>query len=77
MALVGMYKISEIDLLIDILDKMVKEVMEPEGKAYSLTEALMAMIQGGVFQSHKVQNWFDCGRKQSLLISSGAARKNP
>lgn len=68
MALVGMYKIAEIDLFVDALDSMIKEVLEPKGKAYSLTEALMAMIQGGVqFKSHQVQNWFDCGRKQSLL----------
>ena len=67
LALVGMYKITEVGMLVDILNGMMGEVLD-EGKEFSLTEALMQMIQRGVrFQSHQVKNWFDCGRKQSLL----------
>jgi glucose-1-phosphate thymidylyltransferase len=67
LALVGLYKIVDIPLLLDILHEMMKELREA-GKEFSLTEALMRMISRGVrFRTHQVQNWFDCGRKQSLL----------
>ena len=67
LALVGLYKIAEVPLLIDVLEKMMDELRE-DGTEYSLTEALMRMISRGVrFRPHQVQNWFDCGRKQSLL----------
>jgi glucose-1-phosphate thymidylyltransferase len=67
LALVGLYKIQEIDLLLEVLARMMEELRE-DGTEYSLTEALMRMISQSVrFRPHQVQNWFDCGRKQSLL----------
>ena len=67
LALVGMYKICEVDLLLQVLNAMMEEE-RPAGTEYLLTDALMQMIRQGVrFRTHTVNNWFDCGRKQSLL----------
>ncbi len=67
LALVGMYKICEVPHLVKALDQTVREVLA-EGNEYSLTEALMQMIsEGALFRPYQVENWFDCGRKQSLL----------
>jgi len=38
---------------------------------FNLTDALECMItRGTIFKSFKVENWFDCGRKESLLKSN-------
>ncbi|RMG57579.1 MAG: glucose-1-phosphate thymidylyltransferase [Bacteroidetes bacterium] len=67
LALVGLYKIVEVELLLSVLDSMMEEERPPEGE-YLLTDALMQMIRQGVrFRTHTVTNWFDCGRKQTLL----------
>ena len=43
---------------------------------FSLTDALECMIQSGAkFQSFKVQNWFDCGKKETLLESNATLLK--
>ena len=42
----------------------------------SLTDALECMIQSGAkFKSFKVQNWFDCGKKETLLESNATLLK--
>ncbi|MBS1610494.1 MAG: glucose-1-phosphate thymidylyltransferase, partial [Bacteroidetes bacterium] len=43
---------------------------------YSLTDALDCMIAKNVkFKSFKVENWFDCGRKDTLLESNATLLK--
>ena len=70
LALVGLYKITPVSTLIEVLDEMMSDGIAEE-KEYSLTEALMNMIGKGVrMGTHKVDNWFDCGRKQSLLATN-------
>lgn len=70
MALVGVYKIKETELLFSCLDKLY-ESKQGSYESFSLTEALECMIQkGAMFKSFKVNNWFDCGRKESLLESN-------
>ena len=67
LALVGMYKIRELDVLFKILEKHMQLGIK-EDEEYDLTNALMQMVMHGVkFRTHTVENWFDCGRKQSLL----------
>lgn len=67
LALVGMYKISSVESLLAELAIMMKETLE-EGGEYTLTEALMRMVsKGDYFTASRVHNWFDCGKKQSLL----------
>ena len=75
MALVGVYKIKETDFMFACL----KKIIEKDIKSYdefNLTDALECMIQSGArFQAFKVQNWFDCGKKETLLESNATLLK--
>ncbi|MEM6763283.1 MAG: sugar phosphate nucleotidyltransferase [Bacteroidota bacterium] len=67
LALVGLYKIPQVPKLLQSLDEMMEKPKSKQ-KEYDLTDALMLMIQKEVsFRSMSVENWFDCGRKQTLL----------
>jgi glucose-1-phosphate thymidylyltransferase len=75
MALVGLYKITESKLLFDCLETMLRDGITSNDE-YSLTDALECMIRSGaVFRSSKVQNWFDCGKKDTLLESNATLLK--
>jgi glucose-1-phosphate thymidylyltransferase len=68
MAMVGFYKILEVDLLLEVLDKKIQSNSIGEGEEYPLTNGLMSMIERGAkLTVTKVNNWFDCGRKEILL----------
>jgi len=77
MALVGLYKIKETDLLFNCLQKiMSRAVSVKTSESLSLTDAIECMIQSGAeFKSFKVQNWYDCGKKESLLESNATLLK--
>lgn len=67
LALVGFYKISEPARLIQALEHIVENNIKTLGE-YQLTDALMYMIQQGqLMETMPVENWFDCGKRQSLL----------
>lgn len=54
---------------------MIREGVQSKNE-YNLTDALECMIQNGVqFKSFKVQNWFDCGRIDTLLESNAILMK--
>lgn len=75
MALVGLYKIKDAASLFACLEKMINEGVRTKNE-YNLTDALECMIQNGVeFKSFKVQNWFDCGRIDTLLESNAILMK--
>lgn len=75
MALVGLYKICETDVLFTCLQKLFAENIKSHGE-YNLTDALECMIQQGAkFKPFKVKNWFDCGKKNSLLESNATLLK--
>ncbi len=75
MALVGVYKIKETGFMFSCLENL----MGTNTKGYeefSLTEALECMMQrGATFKSFKVNNWFDCGKKETLLVSNATLLK--
>jgi glucose-1-phosphate thymidylyltransferase len=75
MALVGIYKIKESDILFDCLH----EIDDSRKRAYdefTLTDALECMIRKGArFYPLKVSNWFDCGKKESLIASNAILLK--
>lgn len=75
MALVGVYKIKETGFMFSCLESL----MGTNTKGYeefSLTEALECMMQrGATFKSFKVTNWFDCGKKETLLVSNATLLK--
>ncbi len=75
MALVGIYKIKETHFLFDCLQHLFSENITSYGE-YNLTDALDCMIaRGAKFRSFKVKNWFDCGKKETLLESNATLLK--
>lgn len=75
MALVGVYKIKESAQLFQCLEDNVRNHVRSRGE-FSITDAIECMIQHGKkFQSFKVQNWFDCGKKETLLESNATLLK--
>ena len=75
MAMVGIYKIKESEQLFQCLENNIRQGLRSHGE-YSLTDALDCMIKAGAkFKSFKVENWFDCGRKETLLESNALLLK--
>jgi glucose-1-phosphate thymidylyltransferase len=65
LALVGLYKIKEIDLFAEALETVMAREQEGE---YHLTDVLSEMLARGVkIVTVPVKNWFDCGDKERLL----------
>jgi glucose-1-phosphate thymidylyltransferase len=75
MALVGLYKIKESEQMFQCLETNIRQGLRSHGE-YSLTDALDCMLQMGVkFKSFKVENWFDCGKKETMLESNATLLK--
>ena len=75
MALVGIYKIKESDQLFQCLENNYRKGLRTHGE-YSLTDALDCMLKMGIkFKPFKVESWFDCGRKETLLESNATLLK--
>lgn len=75
MALVGLYKITDSNYLFKCLNNIIKNNIKSYNE-FNLTDALQCMIKNGEkFKSFKVQNWFDCGKKESLLESNAILLK--
>ncbi len=71
MALVGIYAIRETELLFQILEREMAAFAHSGKEDLPLTDALQAMIQEGVpFDAFRVANWYDCGKKESLLATN-------
>ncbi len=74
-ALVGIYKIVDTSMMFECLDEIVAKCAE-ESVKMDLTSALDCMIaKGAKFRSFKVSNWFDCGKKETLLESNATLLK--
>ncbi|MBL7743075.1 MAG: NTP transferase domain-containing protein [Chitinophagaceae bacterium] len=75
MALVGIYKIKESEMLFQCLENNFVQGLRTHGE-YSLTDALDCMLQKGAkFKPFKVDSWFDCGRKETILESNATLLK--
>lgn len=67
MAMVGIYKVKESTQMFAALDEMIEGKTEKDGE-YHFTSILQTMISNGIiFESYKMKNWFDCGKKETLL----------
>jgi glucose-1-phosphate thymidylyltransferase len=74
-ALVGIYKICETSLLFECLETGVSDLQHLE-EELGLTPALDCMVaKGASFTTQKVLNWFDCGKKETLLESNATLLK--
>lgn len=75
MALVGVYKIRESEEMFQCIESNMTKGLRSHGE-YSLTDALDCMIQRNIqFKSFKVENWFDCGKKETILESNALLLK--
>jgi glucose-1-phosphate thymidylyltransferase len=75
MALVGIYKIKETSLLFGCIKRIIDQDAKPH-EEFTLTDAIECMIQKGAqVKVFKVQNWFDCGKKETLLESNATMLK--
>lgn len=67
LALVGIYKLNKVGLLLECIDYLMRNGIKTNNE-YHLTDALMCMIEKGErMKTIQVDNWFDCGRKETLL----------
>ncbi len=72
MAMVGVYYIKETGVLFAALNGHLNSRTESDELGeYHLTNALQQMIESGVrFDAFRVANWFDCGKKETLLSTN-------
>lgn len=74
-ALVGLYKIKEVNALIDAIQYNIDNDIRTLGE-YQLTDAIMRMISLGIsFKAFPINNWFDCGKKEILLETNAILLK--
>lgn len=67
LALVGLYKIHEVNELLRGIEYNIKNDIRTNGE-FQLADALQRMIDAGVkMTTIAVNNWFDCGKKEILL----------
>jgi glucose-1-phosphate thymidylyltransferase len=70
LAMVGLYKIKEGKMLMDSLDCNIENNIRTHNE-FQLTDGLMRMVSEGVkIQTFKVEDWYDCGKKEVLLATN-------
>lgn len=75
LALVGLYKIRESQELIQALDEIINRNQRTQGE-YHLTDGIEVMIRNGAkIRTFPVENWYDCGSKESLLETNAVLLK--
>lgn len=75
LALVGVYKIRESEIMYDCLESNISQGLKTHGE-YSISDALDCMLRKGIqIVPFKVESWFDCGKKETLLESNATLLK--
>ncbi|HVF97566.1 MAG TPA: sugar phosphate nucleotidyltransferase, partial [Flavisolibacter sp.] len=75
MALVGIYKVKETDMLFECIEANMAAGIKTHGE-YNITDALDCMIKKGAeFKAFKVDSWFDCGKPNTLLETNATLLK--
>jgi glucose-1-phosphate thymidylyltransferase len=76
-AMVGLYKLAYPEKLAQALEWLRDNEVRTHGE-YQLTDALMHLIEEGeVMTTCPVDNWFDCGRKETLLEANARLLNQP
>ena len=71
LALVGLYLVKEVSVLVEKLKSLVEAPLRTNRSEFHLTDALMDMVDSGVLiKTHMVDNWFDCGQRDTLLYTN-------
>lgn len=66
----GIYFIKESTQLFEAISYLIKNDIKTKNE-YQLTDALMKMIKDGVkMKIFEIENWFDCGKPETLLITN-------
>lgn len=77
LALVGIYKVNNPPLLVSSLQYLIENQIKTQND-YHLTDALMHMIEAGEKMTViQVNNWYDCGRKETLLEANAILLNRP
>jgi len=67
LAIAGIYYFKSSDKLFHAIDQIIKENITTKNE-YQLTDAMKYMLESGEkFRIFKVDEWYDCGDKESLL----------
>lgn len=75
MAIVGIYYIKETAAMYAALNKHLEHAADENGE-YHFTSALQHMVEDGIaLHGFRVNNWFDCGKKETLLSTNATLLK--
>lgn len=75
MAMVGIYYIKESGNMYEALGRHLAQPADENGE-YHLTSALQLMLEEGIqLHAFRVNNWFDCGKKETLLSTNAILLK--
>jgi len=75
MAMVGIYYIKETEAMYAALEKNLANKADENGE-YHFTNALQIMLEEGIsLHAFRVNNWFDCGKKETLLSTNAILLK--
>ncbi|TAF63406.1 MAG: glucose-1-phosphate thymidylyltransferase [Cytophagales bacterium] len=76
LALVGIYKICNVNRFLDAIQYLIDNNIRQNNEFY-LTDALMRLIeQGEPIKTTRVDNWFDCGKKETILEANAILLNN-
>lgn len=67
LAIAGLYRIQDTDLLLACLQRLVDEDRRTRGE-YQLTDGLALMLtEGATFRTFRLKGWYDCGLPETIL----------
>lgn len=76
LAIVGLYLIRESDAMFQCIDTLISRDIRTKGE-YQLTDALQMMLEQGIpFTTFPVNNWYDCGKPETLLETNEILLRN-
>lgn len=76
-AIVGVYKIQEVQALLEALQYNIENDIRTHNE-FQITDAIMHMIEQGIpIVSFNIDNWFDCGKKETLIDTNATLLKKP
>lgn len=76
LAMVGLYYINNSAPLFSCIDRLIRDERKTKGE-YQLTDALQMMLeQGESLTTFPVNNWYDCGKPETLLSTNEILLKN-
>lgn len=76
LAIVGLYYIRNSESLFACIDTLISENIKTKGE-YQLTDALQMMLEKGEpLTTFPINNWYDCGKPETLLSTNEILLKN-